>query len=168
MSDTIKELTDELNVNVTLVASEDIYDKNGNLIEIRTIEFTVPKANTSKPATNEESSDDDDVWSQIVAMIKEVEDLHVVNMKGQMSYDSFNDDGTVNEAVFVEKDYIYAFVDGIGGLNRTLRATNEEVQKYINEKQGGQNRMAVLTYDEDGNVVESKSEFSAIPLVTNN
>lgn len=99
-------------------------------------------------------------------MMQEVEDLAAVDMHGAFSYDKFEPDGELEEAAYIELDNIYVFYDKIAYLNHTIHANEEDVKKYIKDRENTNIPIGVLSRDVDGKLIEAESKLSAIAFVS--
>ncbi|KAF7285943.1 hypothetical protein GWI33_008915 [Rhynchophorus ferrugineus] len=149
--------------NVTLVASQNILDANGDLTEIRTIElFLHNLAEPTKTAT----------LGSIPDTFNNNEEYYSSKMIPGLEIDlasaKYDENGEIIQLGLVNKHQKIFFVDGVYFMNKTINVENyEDATKTIRLlRENEETKVTVLKYDENMQFLPSYSTIFPPHLVT--
>lgn len=130
-------------MNVTLNGWQDIYDKNGTLKEIRTIELYFPqeKQKSIKIQQHVSSESFAELYDLFKAMTK-------IGLPTQLSLDKYFKNGNLEKIGIVDEKFVYIFYENMAILNRTIYSwTETELKEYIEKKQKENLQFGIITHD---------------------
>ncbi|XP_060522158.1 uncharacterized protein LOC132699457 [Cylas formicarius] len=145
-------------INVTLVAAQDVYGDDGVLREIRTVELFLPKLKTGDRLQLTNNDDDDDDTS-VHEIRRNFDALAKLGFDNEISSVVYEKNGDVVEAMYLDASQMYVFEDGIHYSNRSrVVITQNDLEAVIKVLQQRNELVSVINFDANGKYVDEGSE----------
>ncbi|XP_060522649.1 uncharacterized protein LOC132699780 [Cylas formicarius] len=145
----------EEETNLSFVASQNVYDLDRSLSEVRTIELSIPTSSKKPTVLFPDDELDFDKASQLRDLLKV---LSVLGLETEISHHEWSKSGDVIEEVYVDKNLVYEYADGLHFVNKTVRVVNGSVlEDRIKELAIDSSLLSVLRYDSDGQFLKDAS-----------
>lgn len=160
--------------NLTLIGSQNIYNEDGSIKEIRTIELAIPKLQTAASKLQKncssypepKSKEDDDAYIDFnpddfedIRLLQDViKSAYLISFKLQFLYMKNINQGQSEGLLYLNQDTLMVKVEGMYFINKTIELdSKQDVEDNLKEISNGPIPASKLYFDENGNFLIQES-----------